>query len=496
MSAIDPRLAELIETLEIAASRKQFRRIDFFEPYDKQREFFDAGLTHRERLLMAGNQLGKSEAGAYEVACHLTGEYPDWWLGRRFNHPVTAWAAGETGLVVRDVQQAKLCGKPGVEGSLGTGLIPKESFVDKPSLARGVTDAYDTIQVRHKSGGISTLSFKSYEQGRTKFQGATLDFVWLDEECPLDIYGECLTRTTATAGFVFTTFTPLKGRTAVVLKFLEEENPDRAYINMTIMDVPLTHFLAVGETGRTDAELIERRARIIAGYPAHERDARVRGIPILGSGRVFTTAEETLAEPTLTYIPPHWCKLWGIDFGIGHPFAAALIAWDKDNDVIHILNGIRIKDGLPINHAAAIKPIGAAVPIAWPHDGTQRDKGSGESLAPQYRKHGLKMLDTHATWPDGGYSTEAGILEMRERMESGRLKVAAQLAPWFEEYRLYHRKDGIIIKVQDDLLSATRIAIMMKRYARAVPLGSKTLNRLGPADNMASDVNLSARDLF
>ncbi len=494
--AADPKLLDLVATLEEAAKRRQFRKIDFFEPYEKQRDFFDAGLTHRERLLMAGNQLGKTEAGAFEVACHLTGEYPDWWMGRRFDRAVTGWAAGETGLVVRDVQQLKLCGKPGVEGSLGTGLIPREAFVDKPSLARGVTDAYDTIQVRHKSGGISTLSFKSYEQGRQKFQGSTLDFVWLDEESGEDIYGECLTRVTATNGFVFTTFTPLKGRTAVVLRFLEDPTPDRTFVNMTILDVPLSHFLAPGETGVADTELIRRRESIIAGYPAHERDARVRGIPILGSGRIFTTREETIAEPSLTYVPPHWFKLWGVDFGIGHPFAAVLIAWDKDNDVIHVLNGIRIKDGLPINHAAAMKPLGAAVPVAWPHDGNQRDKGSGEALAPQYRKHGLKMLHEHATWPDGGYSTEAGILEMCERFESGRLKVAAELSPWFEEYRLYHRKDGLIVKIQDDLMSATRTGIMMKRYARAVPLGSKTLNRMGSPDNMATDVQLSARDLF
>jgi phage terminase large subunit-like protein len=113
---------------------------------------------------------------------------------------------------VRDIQQKKLCGEPGVDAAFGTGMIPKAAFADKPSLARGVTDAYDTIQVRHKSGGVSVGRFKSYEQGRAKFQGETLDWLWFDEEPPEDVYSEGLTRTVATGGMAYMTFTPLKGR--------------------------------------------------------------------------------------------------------------------------------------------------------------------------------------------------------------------------------------------------------------------------------------------
>jgi hypothetical protein len=82
-------------------------------PYPKQREFFDAGRTKRERLLIAGNQNGKTHAGGFEAALHLTGDYPDWWQGRRFEKPTRGWIAGETSLAVRDIQQKKLCGEPG-----------------------------------------------------------------------------------------------------------------------------------------------------------------------------------------------------------------------------------------------------------------------------------------------------------------------------------------------------------------------------------------------
>lgn len=455
----DAELRDILEALEAAAHRKQYGgQILFFEPYEKQREFFTLGAGKRERLLIAGNQNGKTHAGGYEAALHLTGEYPDWWKGRRWDRPTKGWVAGETSLAVRDIQQKKLCGEPGVDVMFGTGMIPKASFVDKPSLARGVTDAYDTIQVRHKSGGVSIARFKSYEQGRAKFQGETLDWLWFDEEPPEDVYSEGLTRTVATGGMAYLTFTPLKGRSSVVMRFLDEPSEDRGVVAMTIDDA--LHIPA------------EERAKIVSGYLPHEREARARGVPMLGSGRIFLATEAQISEPPIEYIPAYWVKLWGIDFGIGHPFAAALILWDKDNDVIHVHHCLRIVDGLPMNHTFAMKQVGAAVPVAWPHDGTQREKTSGETLASAYKKHGLWMLPEHATWPDGGMSTEAGVLEMDERMHTGRFKVAAHLSQWFEEYRFYHRKDGQIVKIKDDILSATRVAVMAKRHARSVQLGS------------------------
>lgn len=469
-------LRKLLEELEVAAARKTFRKFDFFKPYPKQKLFFDLGAIKRERLFMAGNQVGKSESGAFETAVHLTGEYPDWWAGKRFSHPVKGWMAGETSLVVRDVQQKKLCGEPGVDSAFGTGLIPKERFVDKPSLARGVTDAFDTIQVEHSNyevpkgkyikvrvvDGVSVGRFKSYEQGRTKFQGETIDFGWGDEEGPMDVYEEFVTRLTG-EGIILTTFTPLLGKTDLVLRFEDPNAKDRAVVNMTLDEAE--HFTA------------EEKATRLAGYRKHMRDARAKGVPLLGSGRVFDYDEELIKEAPidLTAIPTYWKKLWGVDFGIGHPFAAVLMIYDADNDVIHIIHAIRLVDdekgSLPIHHAAAMKPIGAGVPVAWPQDGTARDKGSGDPIADIYRKQGLIMLPEHATFVDGSISTEAGIMEMDQRMATGRLKVAAHLSDWFEEYRTYHRKDGQIVKVRDDLMSATRVAVMAKRFARAVPLG-------------------------
>lgn len=195
--------------------------------YPKQLEFFEAGAKYRERCLMAANRVGKTfGAGGYETALHLTGRYPDWWVGRRFSAPVDAWAAGKSNETTRDIVQAALLG--GVEGArahkrpTGRGLIPGDTL-GTWSWRQGVSDLIDTIRVKHVSGGWSVLGFKSYEQGRGSFEGTAKHVAWCDEEPPLDVYGEILIRTATTNGLAMITFTPLEGMSDVVLQFVRPE---------------------------------------------------------------------------------------------------------------------------------------------------------------------------------------------------------------------------------------------------------------------------------
>src|SRR5215470_8005087 len=198
----------LLKTLETERQRRRTEnRLNYYRPYKKQLEFHQAGATHRERLLMAGNQLGKTLAGGFEAAMHATGRYPEWWAGKRFDRPTIGWACGVTGEVVRDTVQRVLVGRP---GQTGTGAIPKDAIAELVS-ARGIPDLLDNIKVNHVSGGQSVIGLKSYLSGREKFQGETLSWVWLDEEPPMDIYSEALTRTNIGANPVWMTFTPLLG---------------------------------------------------------------------------------------------------------------------------------------------------------------------------------------------------------------------------------------------------------------------------------------------
>jgi phage terminase large subunit-like protein len=168
---------------------------------------------------MAANRFGKTQCGAAEMAMHLTGRYPEWWVGKRFDKPIRAWAAGVTSESTRDVVQAKLIGQPERSETWGTGFIPHDAL-DDTFMGRGVANALDTVSVKHDSGGLSSLQFKSYERGREKWQGAALEVLWFDEEPPLDIYLEGLTRTNETGGIVYITFTPLLGRSDVVTRFI------------------------------------------------------------------------------------------------------------------------------------------------------------------------------------------------------------------------------------------------------------------------------------
>lgn len=435
-----------------------------YRPYSKQIEFHNAGADEgvRERLLMAGNQLGKTVAGSFECAMHLTGRYPDDWDGVSFPQATTGWAASLTSQSTRDTVQRLLLGTP---GDWGTGAIPKDAIADIKRASHGVADAVESIVVRHGGGGDvqagrSRLTIKTYDQGRERWQGETLNFVWFDEEPPLDIYIEGLTRTNATQGIVWLTFTPLLGMSDVVRRFLVEKVAGTHVTVMTIEDAE--HY--------TPAQ----RAAIIASYPAHEREARAKGIPTLGSGRIFPVVEDTIREHAFP-IPAHWPRICGWDFGYDHPSAGAWLAWDRDTDTIHVYDAYRVREQTPVMHSATIKAKGAWIPVAWPHDGLQHDKGGNcEALADQYRKLGVKMLPEKATHPPqpgekegtGGNSVEAGLMDMLDRMQTGRFKVAAHLADWWEEFRLYHREDGKVVKVGDDLMSATRYAVMMLRHAK------------------------------
>jgi hypothetical protein len=205
-----------------------------------------------------------------------------------------------------------------------------------------------------------------------------------------------------------------------------------------------------------------------AGMPSHERDARSKGVPLLGSGAIFPVDEDLIKiEPFK--IPDIWAQVNGLDFGYEHPFGAARLAWDRDNDIIYVIGNYRSRQTTPVFHAAAIKPWGAWIPCAWPHDGLQHDKGSGDQLAKLYRDQGLNMLPDHATWSDGSNGVEAGIAEMHDRMLTGRWKVFSTCTEWLEERRMYHRKDGKIIKERDDVISASRYGLMMLRFAIAEP---------------------------
>jgi phage terminase large subunit-like protein len=201
----EQQLQDRIELIELTAeleARTRRRQIDKYFPiagdwsrweYPKQMKFFKAGATHHQRLFIAANRVGKTVSMACELVYHLTSEYPDWWEGKRFTMNSEWWVCGVTARDVKVVLQDLLIGKV---NEFGEGMVPYDLLdFDTIKDAQRIDTPINAFRVKHKATGTwSTVEFKTYEQGRQSFQG-TARSIWLDEECPQDIYAECLTRT-------------------------------------------------------------------------------------------------------------------------------------------------------------------------------------------------------------------------------------------------------------------------------------------------------------
>jgi hypothetical protein len=152
-----------------------------------------------------------------------------------------------------------------------------------------------------------------------------------------------------------------------------------------------------------------------------------------------------------------------------HPAALVWMAWDRDTDTMYVYDCWKAKDKILAVVADAIKSKGQWIPVSWPHDGMQRDRVGGRAFHKLYRDRGCNMLRLSARYEDekgGSQATEPFVMDVLDRMKTGRFRVFSHLAEWFEEKRMYHRKDGKIVAVKDDLMSATKYAVIMKRKAR------------------------------
>jgi phage terminase large subunit-like protein len=410
----------------------EFRR----ELYAKHIEFFKNGKDNRVRLFRAANRAGKTIAGAYECVCHLTGLYPHWWVGRRFKHPVNVLVAGESGKLTRDSLQKKLMGEP---SEIGTGIVPKDCILDIRAKS-GIPDAMDTVRIKHIYG-TSTLQFNSFDQGREAFQATERDVVWFDEEPPLSVYTEGLTRTMTTGGIVMLTFTPLKGMSETVM-FLDKQCRDgnASVTTATWDDAP---------------HLTENdKAEMMKAYPPHQRDARMRGIPSLGSGAIYPVPEsEFTVEPFP--ISKHWKHVYGMDVGWNNT-AAVFAATDPESGIVYITSDYKRGQAEPSIHASAItaRARGTGKPGVIDPASKGRSQHDGEQIISIYRQLGLNLTEA-----DNG--VEAGLYACWEMFSTGRLKVFRSCLALLEEYRIYRRDEkGRVVKDNDHIMDALRYLVV------------------------------------
>jgi phage terminase large subunit-like protein len=408
---------------------------------------------------MAANQVGKTLAASFETSFHLTGLYPEWWDGRRFGTPTKIWAGGPNSEHVRDNAQRLLFGD---NGEWGTGAIPGHS-ITKIEKKSGIAEAIDFARIKHVSGGESYIKFKSYDQDVDAWSGETLHAVWYDEEPDYARYTEGLTRTNTgdngRPGMVYLTLTPLLGMTKVARLFHPRPREmDAHMVRMGLQDA--LHYTE------------QDRIAIAASYPDHERKARVQGFPQLGEGAVFQVDYEQVVVSHPEELR-WWVFLGGIDFGFDHPCGGVRIGWDREGDVIYVLQEYRQSRALTPMIASTLRRWDPEMAWAWPHDGYVHDRQSGKHTKTLFEEEGLFMLPIHAQYEEGQPGLEASVQEINDRMNSGRLKISRNCPMLREEMESYRREKGKIVKEYDDLISALRYAVMMKRFASFKDMESK-----------------------
>jgi phage terminase large subunit-like protein len=480
--------AELLALYEEEAEYVKFNRIEDYSPYPFQAEFHNDSAKFRS--LNCGNRPGKTYCGAAEITYHLTGKYPDWWEGRKFDHPILALASGKNNEKTRDLVQKELFGDPADEKAWGTGWIPKDDIgetVRKP----GVPDAKYHVYVKHYTNGVydgnSKLTLLAYDMGKESWMGFACDFVWLDEEPPEDIMGQATRSIVDRGGSIAQTFTPENGRTQVLINIEESWSVHNGSwldasggdFDLTLQDGTVLHFKTVHSLNGREGHLTEEKVRdAVKGLLPHEARMRILGEPMQGSGLIFSyPQDQVMCQPI--EIPNHFKRVCAIDFGgisqKSHPSAVVWMAYDENNDTAYVYDCLKLFSNDPAEVAARMLSRPQWITTFYPHDMEKTVPGGG-TVADLYRKYGINMFHTHATNPDeekgegkGGIKIEPGLVDMNARFADRRLRIFNTLPEIWDEIRNYHTKktaDGSakIVDRDDDLIAAIRYCLMMLRH--------------------------------
>lgn len=453
---------EVIQILEAKIKKQNELRLyrRYKETYDWQLDFVKATNEYHECCLCAANQIGKTFTGTMIDAFHLTGEYPEDYVGYKFNFAPMCWGLGYSMEKTRDLLQSELFGEY-VNGGFIGGLITSDNILSHESVS-GTTNAMRSVTVKHKLG-VAKIQFWSYSQGQHAIMGDVVDWVHVDEE-PKDqsIRPQLLTRTIngdrGKGGRVIYTFTPENGRTELVVQFMDTPSKDQFFMKKGWDDAP--HMTE------------EKKSRVLAQYPDYQRDMRTKGEPMLGHGRIYDISDE-FVECDPFEIPDHFDVICGMDFGWDHPQSFVKLCIDRDSDIYYLTNSWK-QSKVSANDAwGATKSWVDQYPVAWPHDGLMHEKGRDATAQQKdhYHNAGFNMLHEMATWHQGGNSVENGLYEILDRARKGKLKIFRGQSDFMNEWRQYHRVpigntgDMKIVKAHDDILDAMRYAYMMNRFA-------------------------------
>ena len=388
----------------------------------------------RNRWVFGGNRSGKTECGAVEAIWIARGIHPY----RPNRKDVFGWVVSLSQQVQRDVAQSKILH-----------YLPAEWIADitmlsgrKDSPSGGVIDQ---IKIKNVFGGISTIGFKSCDQGREKFQGSSLDFVWFDEEPPKDIYEECVMRVMDKRGDIFGTMTPLKGMTFIYNEiYLNRKNNPEVWCEFMCWD--------------DNPFLSKKEIKLLEGaLDSHSLDSRRYGKFSLGEGLIYPEFDPAVHVIPPFKVPSEWQDNISIDPGLNNPLSAHWYAVDYDGNVYVVAEHFAAGRDIDF-HVRSIKDICRA--IGWRDDGrgrysalidsaaSQRTLASSKSVAELFCDGGI-MVDTKVD-----KDVFAGICRVKEYLKRGNGKADIYIFDtcrnMIEEFLTYSWAAGDSPKKVDD----------------------------------------------
>lgn len=442
------------------------------EACPKHKIFFDATGQYRQVMFRAANRAGKTLAGAFATSCWSTGDYPEWWLGKKFEGPTKGWASGKTGQTVRDTVQRELLGDL---GHFGTGMIPKDRIA-KVTMRPGVPGGVDTVQVYNQWGDVSNIGFKSYDQRIDAFVGVALHWVWEDEEPPQLVHNESFARLTTTMGVLINTVTPITGLTPYLLMFEKQSDMlGGAERTVAMSDDEQKEFnskprvKATVAAGWGDAPWLDEQAKadLLADTPVHLRESRMTGKPGLGSGSVYPIDIESILIDDADFQKikgPHFKYINGIDVG-WNKTAVAFLAIDPDTDTVYLFDEYYMGEQRPEVHAVSIKAKGNWIPNVIDPASRGRSQIDGNKMITLYIQSGLQIQPANN-------AVEAGIMDVYTLMSAGKFKAVRQKTRNFQHEFATYKRDmhGKIVKENDHILDALRYGVVERHKAKQKPV--------------------------
>lgn len=421
--------------------------------HEKQMAFHKCGK--RNRWVFGGNRSGKTECGAVECVWMALGIHPY----RENRKDTTGWVVSLSQQVQRDVAQAKILK-----------YLPKR-YVSEVVMREGKQSSYeygviDYILVKNVFGGISRIGFKSCDQGREKFQGTSLDYVWFDEEPPKDVYEECRMRVFDKVGDVFGTMTPLKGLTWVY---------DEIYMNINEDPEVWCEFVEWKDNPYLDKDEVKNMEKII---PKSAQESRRFGKFSSGEGLVYREFDESVHVIEPFEIPYDWQADISIDPGLRNPTSCHFYAVDYDGVIYVVAEHFEAEQNVAY-HAKKIGEI--ADELGWQRDkfgrlhalidsaANQHTMVSDKSVAEVFREQGI-LVNTNVN-----KDVYSGIQRIKCLLEQKRLFIFSCCPNLIREMKAYVYGAGDKPKkVDDHALDELRYFVMSQPDVPSPPKPQKS----------------------